>query len=299
MVSLCDISYLIPSYNHGKYIIAALDSIKADIIDSGLMAELIITDDGSQDDSVELIEQWIKNNGEINCYLIIQENSGISKTLNKLCSLASGRYIRLCASDDIIVKGSTQHLMRLLNDNNDALCSFGDGLVINNDGLQIHKSSISYHGANPQNLANTECLPAYLLNNWCPAGPCFLIKKSFYDEYKYDEDSHIEDIDFFLSLFKIKNSIVYLNEKVCMYRIHGANTSKTTSKGKRISNLMSFLGLIERSLVDPDLQYLESSLLSLAFKTRAKIAFLESKPLLVLKNYLLFLLYHFFFEGQS
>ena len=87
------VSVIIPVYNGEKYIEQAVDSV---INQSFKDFELIIINDGSTDKTKEIIEKYqdltiIKH----------QKNLGVSKTLNKGISLASGDYICFLAHDDM------------------------------------------------------------------------------------------------------------------------------------------------------------------------------------------------------
>lgn len=282
------LSYAIPCYNHESYIQDALNAIKFDIKTHLLTSEILIIDDGSTDSSVQIINQWIICNPELNVRLIIQENQGIVRTVNKLYSLVEGEVVRLCASDDTIHAGSSIAMIDLMERKDSTLCVFGDGDVIDAQGLIIDRSFIEYHGGNPELLAKTSNLPGALLERWCIAGPCILVKKNVFEVYQYDEKSKIDDFDFFLYLFSIPNSISFLNLKVCSYRIHGTNTSKVKDINTRLKNLSSFLYLIEKHHAKPEMKYLHLSLKAQSYKVKCKILYLQKKYADAVLNYILY-----------
>ena len=96
------VSILIPLYNHEKFVIDCLDSIKNEGYPS---LEIIIVDDGSTDDSLIIASNWLKSNDKhfINSRIHSQENQGVVKTLNALISLSRGEYCLPIASDDILI----------------------------------------------------------------------------------------------------------------------------------------------------------------------------------------------------
>ena len=59
-----DFSFLVMSYNHEKYVVEHLESIKFLVEKYGkdLLVDLIVNDDASKDNSVVLIEDWVKHN---------------------------------------------------------------------------------------------------------------------------------------------------------------------------------------------------------------------------------------------
>lgn len=85
------------SFNNGLYVIKALDSVLTQTIQN---FEMIIIDDASSDNSVELIEEWINQNSKQCTFIKHQKNLGICKSLNEIVSLAKGEYISFI-SDDI------------------------------------------------------------------------------------------------------------------------------------------------------------------------------------------------------
>ena len=268
------ISYVVPSYNHEKYVLALLESIKLDIGDLCESAEIIIIDDGSRDTSPVIINQWVKaNKDHIQItFIALSENEGIPAVFNKLVDLSNGIFLRFAGSDDLLVQGSTRKLLDSFLGRPSAFCSFGDAVVIDGNDRIIHTSSIEYHGGTRAKLSDVNTLKRELIQNWCLAGPSFLIRKSHYDVMKYDESLKIDDYDLYLSLLERPDAVVFLNTIVCRYRIHDSNTSKTKNNQKRIDNLQSFLKIIDRYIKKDTLT---NDLIPVKYKTIAKINFLK------------------------
>ena len=84
------VSVIIVSYNSADTILDTLESIKAQ---SYTDIELIISDDGSKDKTIEISENWLKLNGH--CFsssklLTVKSNTGISANCKKCVEIASG-----------------------------------------------------------------------------------------------------------------------------------------------------------------------------------------------------------------
>ena len=58
------VSYLVPSYNHERYVLAMLNSIKEDLLCLEGNAEIVIVDDASTDNSAALIKEWTNDSGK-------------------------------------------------------------------------------------------------------------------------------------------------------------------------------------------------------------------------------------------
>lgn len=89
------VSVIMPVYNSSKYLKEAIDSILDQTYKN---FELIIIDDGSSDNSVEIIKNY--NSAKI-IFLQNDKNIGVSATRNKALDLVQGKYIALMDSDDI------------------------------------------------------------------------------------------------------------------------------------------------------------------------------------------------------
>ena len=71
------VSVVVPSYNHGLYVEKCIDSI---VNQSYKNFELIVLDDGSTDNSVEILTKLQKKYG---FYLEFNKNQGLIKTINR------------------------------------------------------------------------------------------------------------------------------------------------------------------------------------------------------------------------
>lgn len=88
------ISVIIPVFNVEKYIRDCIDSLTIQVV-AGFSfeesVEVIFIDDGSPDNSVEIIREY--QNTYKNIYIIQQENAGQSVARNNAIKIASGEYV--------------------------------------------------------------------------------------------------------------------------------------------------------------------------------------------------------------
>jgi len=96
LVSIC-----IPSYNCSEFITEAIDSVYNQSYQN---IELIITEDGSTDNSVEVIYKALERKPENISVIfeILPQNTGIAENYNLLLTLARGKYIKILPGDDYI-----------------------------------------------------------------------------------------------------------------------------------------------------------------------------------------------------
>lgn len=90
------VSVLITNYNYGKYIGEAIQSV---LKQTYINFEIVVCDDGSTDDSLEVIESWRKKDPRVR--LVCQANGGQGAALNRAFGAAKGDVIVLLDGDDI------------------------------------------------------------------------------------------------------------------------------------------------------------------------------------------------------
>ena len=98
----------ITNYNYGKYIRKAIESVFQQSFQD---VELLIIDDGSTDNSKEIIEQYADRS---NVRVIYQQNKGLNITNNIALQLANGRYIMRLDADDYLVADALEKMVNIL-----------------------------------------------------------------------------------------------------------------------------------------------------------------------------------------
>lgn len=90
------VSIIMPLYNYGRFLNAAVDSV---LSQTYINWELIIVDDCSTDDSFEVAEELSKKDEKIHAYRL-ERNGGTSAARNKGLDLAKGEFVAFLDSDD-------------------------------------------------------------------------------------------------------------------------------------------------------------------------------------------------------
>lgn len=127
-----NISVVIPVYNAEKTIITCLSSVISELNTLDCEWEVITVDDGSQDNSSGLIDNFIKENNFTSkikyCY---QKNMGAGAARNKGIKSSNGDFIAFNDSDDMWVEGKLKKQMEVFNQYPDVVMVGGLHDVIN------------------------------------------------------------------------------------------------------------------------------------------------------------------------
>lgn len=98
LVSIC-----VVTYNSSEFVLETLESAKAQTYQN---IELIISDDCSSDNTVQLCRDWVEENSArfVRCVVIVPElNTGVAANLNRAISASHGEWIKSIAGDDVLM----------------------------------------------------------------------------------------------------------------------------------------------------------------------------------------------------
>ena len=104
--SLYDLSVVIPVYNGQAYLRDCLDSILKQ--ETKYSFEVICVNDGSQDHSPEILEEYL---ADFRVKVLNQENQGISAARNNGLAQSRGTYVMLVDNDDLLADGAIETVL--------------------------------------------------------------------------------------------------------------------------------------------------------------------------------------------
>lgn len=213
------ISVILPVYNGGLYLSDSIESIlKQTFIDF----EFIIINDGSTDDSLELIKKYASNDNRIK--VINRENRGLIYTLNEGIEQAKGNYIARMDQDDIALKTRLEFQYKYMIDNHLDVCG-GNYIVIdeNNNSMNLYRL-----------FQNEFEILLTLASNVPFAHPCVMIKKEFLEsnklEYGINGYRNAEDLDLWINMYNRGAKFGNLDETILKYRILSTSMSRVNHK---------------------------------------------------------------------
>ena len=105
-------SVIMPVYNCENYLKEAIDSVINQTLNFERYVQLVIIDDGSTDNSLEIINQYKKEYPN-NIVVISKKHEGVSHSRNLGMAHAIGKYISFLDSDDYLSKNALKHVNAL------------------------------------------------------------------------------------------------------------------------------------------------------------------------------------------
>ena len=210
---MSEISVLVPSHNHARFIERTLRSIFAQAVG---IKKLLVIDDGSTDGSPVVIENILED-CPFESELIVRENRGLCATLNEGLSKTDGEFFAYLGSDDLWLPSFLEDQVPLLQSRPNAVLAFCHAFVIDEDEMIIDRTD------NWADFVDGNMLPC-LLRGEIFSSPGVVYRRSAVERYGWNENSRLEDYELYLNL--CGTGEFARNEKLlCAWRQHGSNTS--------------------------------------------------------------------------
>jgi glycosyltransferase involved in cell wall biosynthesis len=111
MNSQYSISVIIPTYNYGHLIQRTLDSVIPQLGDND---EVIVVDDGSTDNTQDVLAQALVQNPDKNIRVLSKQNGGVASARNLGIRKATGRYLVFLDADDIYQRDALKTLKQTI-----------------------------------------------------------------------------------------------------------------------------------------------------------------------------------------
>ena len=212
-----NISVVIPTYNHSKFVGEAIESV---LSNNGVCTEIIVVNDGSTDDTHQLLFKYP------GIRYFLTENKGAHSALNFGIAQSKNEYISILNDDDIYYDNHLlSSLLELESTGVDIVVArclpFGDGPLLKQikEHLQISMGRIEDYGL----------LKTLFRVNWALSTSSFCFRKSFFQSVGgFSQLSMCHDYEFLLAALRDASGNVLLSNRVGWnYRCHSTNSSKS------------------------------------------------------------------------
>jgi alpha-1,3-rhamnosyltransferase len=219
------VSVIVITYNSSKYVLETLNSIKDQSYEN---IELIISDDCSPDDTVNVVEDWVRDNRE-NFFSVevvrANKNTGIAPNCNRGLLLAKGDWVKMIAGDDLLFPNAIKNMVEFVKNNVECNVLFGRIQYLKNGNLTVDTiPEIFQLDQRAQQIKN-------LMGSGIKAPSSFLKRSVLLSNGGFDEAyPMIEDVPMWIKLSLHGHKFHFVNEFIAKYRIHDDNISMTSSK---------------------------------------------------------------------
>lgn len=201
------ISVIVPVYNVENYLVRCIDSILKQTFER---FELILVNDGSTDDSLNICKRYLNLDKRIK--LVSQANKGLSAARNTGLRYASGDYICFVDSDDFVEKNYLLLLLKNIEKYNSdiSMCEY----YLTNDNGKKYSVEEFNESKSISTLSGKETFSYFYKDNYVANVVAWnkIYKKYLFDNIKYNEGYYFEDELIALPLF-------YKAKKVSFVRI--------------------------------------------------------------------------------
>ena len=218
------ISIIIPSYNHSRFIEQAVRSVLDQSYDD---LELIVIDDGSQDDSLARLTAFTDERLRI----IAQENRGAHAAINRGLAESQGRYLGILNSDDVYAPRRLEQMIPILEENPaigllssyiEVIDGAGKALGVKRGYANLEPWPLPY--LTESFRGGSDGRSALLTENYLATTSNFLFRRTWYEAVgEFLPLRYTHDWDFALRMACVA-AIEVVPEPLLQYRIHGNNT---------------------------------------------------------------------------
>ena len=217
------LSIIIPVYNAAPF----LDDCLQSCLDQGFHyeeIEIICVNDGSKDNSLEILNRWKQKHQNI--VIIDKANAGVSSARNSAMKVAQGKYITFCDADDFFQSNCLKLLVDEMQDES-IDCLFFNHEIVNENAKYKNEGQQSIC------ISYTEKVPDSLYTVWGAIYDRKILKVNdvwFDEDLRYGEDtvfSHHAAM-----FFSMRNRRAISNQ-IYKYRMVSSSLTHTSTNGNK------------------------------------------------------------------
>lgn len=224
------ISVVMACYNGSRFIEKQLDSIKTQTY---MINECIIIDDCSEDDTYNVVDDYIRKNKCTTWKLLKNDaNRGYIATFKKAMGMSNGEIVFLADQDDIWDKSKIEIMSRIMESRDEilSLCaSFsgiddcGNNLYVRNPIFTENHGLIMLRRMKKGNIYKISL--SEIAGRNISMGCTMAVRKCLIETCSQLDDNNVVPHDWLLNFgAALNNGLFFLNTELIKYRIHSNNT---------------------------------------------------------------------------
>lgn len=241
------VTVFMPVYNSSSFLKKSIESI---LNQSYKDFELLIIDDGSTDDSLEIIKSF--NDYRIRLFKN-EVNKGLPYTRNRGLELARGEYFAIMDSDDIAFRNRLKQQVNYLEENKEID-------IVTSDELVIYKG-IPFKRV--RRINNNDYISLYLLFDNYIGNTTVMFRKKISEKIRYNEECFVcQDYEFWINLKK-NCKFASINKPLVKYRTGHNNITRLSNTKKRNKRNEVLLSIRLKGLLDEKIKLNNEEMLRL------------------------------------
>ncbi|CAH0399503.1 unnamed protein product [Chilo suppressalis] len=227
---MCDVSIIIPVFNGEKWINNCMKSIASQtILDKEIKLEIVVYDDGSTDESKQILEKWAQYFTEKGVYFIItgaKTTRGVGAAKNGAISMSSGSFLCFQDIDDVMQPERIMQQWQYAVNHHDTL--------VGSRISRMPPNSTPRYVSWANNMTPSQLmLQIYTSNGSTLLMPTWFCHRSVYDKVGgFDENGAgtPEDLIFFHNHVALGGKLYRIDKKLVEYTYHENAASLSVTK---------------------------------------------------------------------
>jgi alpha-1,3-rhamnosyltransferase len=229
------VSIVVITYNSSQYVLETLESARVQTYQN---IELIVSDDCSTDDTMDVCRNWLNKNEErfVRTELLsVPQNTGISANCNRGYKAAKGEWIKGIAGDDALLPDCIFDNILYCNQNLEIKVVHSAALYYKDifDGSYlIKKHSLVNHIIQLEGIKAIDQYRLLLRGNQI-CSPTLFFHRDIFEDFQFDEGfPGIEDFPFLLNLTRNNIKLWYMDICTVNYRVRDNSISNIRREKK-------------------------------------------------------------------
>lgn len=223
------VTVAIITYNSSQFIKETLDSVINQTYDNW---EIIVGDDGSTDDTPEILKKYKNILGNKIKIILHEDNQGANSNWNSITSFFRGKYIAKLDGDDFWDKSKLEIQVKYMENNSNVVISYHPVYKY----LQTNKKKVKHKSLLIKGKGDE-----ILMKNGCFVCSPSVMWRNFNENNVHSDLTKVGDWYLWI-LIGSKGNIGYVEDRLAYYRVHANNV---TVKGNKVEYIMDNIRIIE------------------------------------------------------
>jgi glycosyltransferase involved in cell wall biosynthesis len=283
------VSVIVPFFNEKDYIKECLESV---LNQTYRNIELILIDDGSTDNSFNVIKNFIKQDLRVK-YFKKKNSKTVANPRNYGVKKAKGKFLAFLDADDIWKNNKLELQLKKIKNNHLLSCTAANYRILRSNSRSnffLNALRSFFQNFIIKKINHNKFWWLYVYNPIIVSSA--LVDKKVFNKFKFNEDLHVrEDLDFWILLSKKKKNFISFNKEILVT----ITRKKNSLSSEYLSEFNKYINTVNKKINEfKDFKYLNYLFIGIGAKI---IKFIIKKNYIFLrKNILrLFFIFSFFY----